>query len=253
MGHYCTPINITKSHFLNCTFVDCYFRRAELRNSSFVGCRFVDCNFDRLGIFSSDFSYSIFRRCYVPFDELVHNLPSQPNVRELLAHNLFLESSKLGSSVEARKYRLRAIAAREAHLRAAIRADSQWYRDHFDGLARAQACWRLAVSTVNRFLWGYGENAWRLLTNVLVLSLVVFPIGYHAGNVLEKSPTEDGATVSFFECVCFSLIKIFPTGIDLGIRPVGLLGLGLTYLESIFGLLAIALFASHIFRWSLSR
>ena len=244
---------INRSHFLNCTFIDCYFRRARFENSSFVGCRFVDCNFDRIGIFTSDFSYSIFRGCFISFDELRHNLPSQPNVKKLLTHNLFVEARKLGISLEARKYRLQSIAAHKAHLKAAIRADSEWYRDHFDGPARLLACARLAVSNLNGLLWGYGENAWRLLTNVLVLSVLVFPVLYHAGSALEKLPPGDSTTVSFLECVWFSLLRIFPTGLSLGINPVGPLGYVLAYLESIVGLLAIALFAAHIFRWSLSR
>lgn len=257
---HCTFANVSflrskieRSHFLNCTFIDCYFRRAKLQNSTFVGCRFIDCNFDRIEIVASGFSYSIFRGCFISIDELLHNLPSQPNVRKTLTHNLFVESRKLGFSVEARRYRLQSIAAQEAHLRAAIKADSQWYRDHFDGPARLLACGRLAVSVLNGLFWGYGENAWRLLGNVLALSLFVFPIGYHAGSALEKLPPADSATVSFLECVLFSLLRIFPTGLSVGISPVGLLGYLLAYLESIFGLLALALFASHIFRWSLSR
>jgi len=244
---------VERSHFLNCTFIDCYFRRAKLQNSTFVGCRFIDCNFDRIEIVASGFSYSIFRGCFISIDELLHNLPSQPNVRKLLTHNLFVESRKLGFSAEARKYRLQAIAAQEAHLKAAIRADSQWYRDHFDGPARILACGRLVVSVLNGFFWGYGENARRLLGNVLALSLFVFPVCYYVGSALEKLPSADSATVSFLECVWFSLLRIFPTGLSMGIGPTGPLGYLLAYFESIIGLLALALFASHIFRWSLSR
>ena len=196
-----------------------------MQNSSFIGCRFVDCNFDRIRVFASDFSYSIFRGCFISIDELLHNLPSQPNVRQLLTHNLFVESRKLGLSLEARKYRLQAIAASEAHLKAAIRADSQWYRDHFDVPARLLACGKLAISTLNGLLWGYGENAWRLFINVLALSLIVFPVCYYAGSTLEKLPSADSATVGFLECVWFSLLRIFPTGLSLGISPVGLWGM----------------------------
>lgn len=257
---HCTFANVSflraeikKSHFLNCTFIDCYFRRAKLQNSSFIGCRFVDCNFDRIRVFASDFSYSIFRGCFISIDELLHNLPSQPNVKKLLTQSLFTESRKLGYAAEARRYRLQAIAAEEAHLKAAIRADSQWYRDHFSGPDRLLACVKLVGSKLNGFLWGYGENARRLLINVLALSLLVFPTAYHAGSALEKLQLGDSASVSFLECVWFSLLRIFPTGLSLGISPVGPLGYVLAYFESIVGLLAIALFASHIFRWSLSR
>ena len=124
---HCTFANISflktiiqKGAFEDCVFIGCYFRRAEIRDSSFVGCRFIDCHFGHVAIKSSQFKYSSFRGCQIAFAELEHNLPPEPNLREELARNLSLESSRLGRSADARQYRITEIQAREADLRAAV-------------------------------------------------------------------------------------------------------------------------------------
>ena len=195
---HCTFVNVSfkqtviqDSTFLDCIFVDCYFRRAELKNSSFVGCRFLDCHFGYVAIERSQFDYSSFRGCQLPFAELRHCLPPQHNLREALARNLSLESSQLGLSSESRQYRKAEIKAREAHLRAAFVASSKWYRDHFDLVARIRAGIELVVSVLNGVICGYGERTLVLLINLLVLSLLVFPVAFYvAQDGLLKIPDE---------------------------------------------------------------
>lgn len=87
---------ITHARFLNCTFVGCYFHRARLSSCEFMGCRFIDCNFNQLGVSSCSFKYTRFSRCFIPFEELQHSLPSEPNLRRDLARNLTIEAANLG-------------------------------------------------------------------------------------------------------------------------------------------------------------
>jgi hypothetical protein len=183
---HCTFANISlketvvqSSRFLDCVFIGCYFRRAQLVDSSFVGCRFIDCQFSHIAIKSTRFHHSSFRGCQIPIEELQHNLPPEPNLREALAHNLSLESSQLGLSGQARLYRMTEIRAREDHLRAAIAGSSQWYQEHFDALARFRACAELVLSLLNRWLWGYGQRASTLFRNLFVASLLLFPAGFY--------------------------------------------------------------------------
>lgn len=106
--------------FLDCIFIGCYFRRAELTNCGFVGCRFFDCNFSHIALKSCDFRHSIFRGCQVTYSEIEYSLPTEPNLREELTRNLSVESSRLGLSREARRYRMAEIHAHEQHL------DERW-------------------------------------------------------------------------------------------------------------------------------
>lgn len=255
---HCTFVNISfkevtlrNSSFLNCVYIGCYFRRADLVNSKFIGCKFIDCNFNHIAIRSCDFRHSTFHACQLPFSELRHSLPSEPNLREELARNLSLESSRLGLSIEARHYRMTEIRAREAHLKAAIMSESKWYKEHFDLFARASAFIQLALSLANRWLWGYGERAWVLIRNLILLGAVIFPLIFwiFREGFVHATRSEIGLLDTFF----FSLQNILPTGVQseiTAVAPVARLAAGL---EGFFGVVAIALFASYVFRWSLHR
>ena len=255
---HCTFVNISfkaavikSSSFVDCIFVGCYFRRAELAGSSFVGCRFVDCNFSHVAIKSTSFNYCTFRACQLPFDELAHSLPREPNIREALARNLYVESSRLGLASDARKYRMAEIRAREDHLAQAIYSRSTWYQEHFDTVGRVRAAAQLASSLVNRWLWGYGERAWILTRNAILLAVAVFPAAYLA--LSAGFVKADGGPVNAVDALVFSLVTMIPGGIDREIQPVDSVPRALAIIQSLVGLIMIALFASHIFRWSLHR
>lgn len=255
---HCTFANISfkqvvlcDTSFLNCLFIGCYFRRAELRNSRFVGCRFIDCNFGHIAVKSCDFKHSSFHGCQMPFSEFRHSFPPEPNLREELARNLALESSRLGLSSEARQFRMAEIQACEANLLAAIKGDSTWYKEHFDGFARARSATQLILSLGNRWLWGYGERAWVLVRNLLILGLLVFPSLLF---LLRDGLTHSiRAEIGFQDVLFFSLQNILPGGIQSGVTAIGFAARMVSGLESVLGVVALALFASYVFRWSLHR
>ncbi len=237
--------------FLDCVFIGCYFRRAEFTNCRFVGCRFFDCNFSHIALKSCDFRFSIFYGCQVPFSEFEYSLPTEPNLREELTRNLSVESSRLGLSREARRYRMAEIHAREQHLLAAISGSSQWYREHFDGLGRFKACVEWLLSLMNRWLWGYGERVVVLVKNLFLLAFVVFPVLFYIFK--DELSHSSGRSVSFLDSVHFSLENVMPAGIVSEIVAGGSMTRFLAGLESLFGVVAVALFAAYIFRWSLHR
>lgn len=187
----------------------------------------------------------------MPFSEFRHSFPSEPNLREELARNLALESSRLGLSSEARQFRMTEIQAGEAHLLAAIWGESTWYREHFDGFARVKAATQLSLSFGNRWLWGYGERAWVLVRNLLFFGLFFFPfLLFLLRDGLAHSLRKE---IGFEDVLYFSLQNILPGGIQSGVTAVGLAARIVSGLESVLGVVAIALFASYVFRWSLHR
>jgi hypothetical protein len=143
------------------------------------------------------------------------------------------------------------IRAREDNLRAAVLGRTQWYRDHFDSVARVGAATALFGSLINRWLWGYGERSWILVRNVLFLSLIGFPLLYwiFIGGFSKAA----GGPLEFADLIQFSIATMVPGGIEKGPEAVGTMPRLLALIEALFGLVAIALFASHIFRWSLHR
>ncbi|GKS64254.1 hypothetical protein YTPLAS72_15580 [Nitrospira sp.] len=130
-------------------------------------------------------------------------------------------------------------------------SESKWYKEHFDLFARASAFIQLALSLVNRWLWGYGERAWVLIRNLILLGAVIFPLIFwmFREGFVHATRSEIGLLDTFF----FSLQNILPTGVQseiTAVAPVARLAAGL---EGFLGVVAIALFASYVFRWSLHR
>jgi len=180
--NHCTFANVsfkeahlTDSEFNDCTFVSCYFRRSRVINCHFVGCKFYGCEFPKIAVQSCDFRYAAFFSCAVPFGEMEHNLPSEPNLREELAAGIAVAAEERGWTSQAKQYRLAAIGAREEHLIAAVRSSSTWYKDHYSAWRRVGCCIQLIAGKLNGLLWGYGERWGILLRNLIVLAVGVFP------------------------------------------------------------------------------
>ena len=250
-NHSFLNAKIENGVFLNCVFIGCYFRRAVLQNTRFMGCRFIDCNFSNISLKSCDFMYSVFHGCQLPFDEFCNCFPPEHNLREEITRNLAIESSNLGLAREARNYRMAEIRAHEEHLLATVKGNSKWYREHYDCLSRGKALVQLLLSLLNRWLWGYGQRAWVLVRNLLLVSVVIFPILFYLlrdelEHVSDRAP-------GFMEIILFSFENVIPVGAISNVVAVGNAARVFAGIESILGVIAIALFASYIFRWSLHR
>lgn len=255
---HCTFANISfkmailqSTEFQHCVFMGCYFRRAELIDCGFVGCRFVNCNFNHIALKSCDFRYASFSGCQLPFDELQNCLPSEPNLREDLARNLSLESSRLGLSAEARRYRMEEIKGRERNLWEAVLAKSRWYQEHYDGPGRARALGEYVLSLLNRWLWGYGQRSWILVRNLAIAGFGIFPAIFYLLHEGIQTTSREPVTVP--DLVYFSFENILPTGIHSGIEAISLGARIAAGAEAVVGIVALALFASYVFRWSLHR
>lgn len=250
-NHSFLKTKILNGVFLNCVFIGCYFRRAELQNTRFTGCRFIDCNFSHISLKSCDFRYSTFHGCQLPFDEFVHCLPSEHNLREEITRNLAIESSNLGHAREARSYRMAEIRAHEEHLLSAVKGNSNWYREHYDSLRRIEALVQWLLSLLNRWLWGYGERAWVLVRNLLLVSVIIFPVLFYI--LRDELEHTSHRVPGLMEILHFSFENVIPAGVVSNVVAVGNAARVLAGIESILGVVAIALFASYIFRWSLHR
>ena len=115
---HCTFANVSfkettvrNCQFINCAFLSCYFRKSLLVGSVFIGCKFISCEFPKISVQSCDFKYSRFENCVLPFDEMEHSLPREPNLREELANGLAIAADAKGNQRDRRRYRLTAIRA----------------------------------------------------------------------------------------------------------------------------------------------
>jgi len=251
---HCTFANISfkeatlnELRFENCVFIGCYFRRTNLTNTSFAGCRFVDCAFPRVAISGCEFRYSSFVGCFISFSEMQLSLPKEPNLRQDVARNLAIESAKLGYPDDARLYRMCAITAREQDLKLAMTGATEWYRQHYDVIRRIGAFFSLAGSVLNRWFWGYGENAWVLIRNYFILAMFIFPVVYYL--LRDQLRATLPSNIKLVDVFLFSLENILSPGIHSGVFPNSIATRICAGTESLLGVVIAGLFISYLFAW----
>jgi hypothetical protein len=143
------------------------------------------------------------------------------------------------------------IRAHEDNLRAAVLGKSSWYREHYDPVARGIALGGLILSLMNRWLWGYGQRSWVLMFNLAITGFVIFPVIFYQLRLGLQKTSKEAVTVS--DLFYFSFENMLPTGIHSGISALSMWARIVAGTESVIGIVAFALFASYIYRWSVQR
>ena len=254
---HCTFANVSfkeakvrHCRFIDCVFLGCYFRKSEMAGSTFVGCKFLSCEFPKVIIQSCDFKYSRFENCALPFDEMEHSLPREPNLREELANGLAIAADALGLQRDSLQYRLVAIQAKEEHLYAAVVSQSEWYQRHYPGLRKLSALGQLLVSYANGAVWGYGEKPLVLIRNILLLALVVFPfvLWFARGSLQQLSGPLNIGDITWLSVTTFMPVEAVNVVIATGSYARIILTL-----EAFFGLVASGLLITLLVRRMLKR
>ena len=79
----------------------------------------------------------------------------------------------------------------------------------------------------------------------------MFPLAFYLmRDGLIKRPQ---GTITLFDLVSFSIENVFPSDIRTGIEAISLEARITAGVESVIGVVSLALFASYVFRWSLHR
>nr|WP_281719372.1 pentapeptide repeat-containing protein [Nitrosomonas nitrosa] len=260
---HCTFANVSfkeakleGGRFVNCVFVACFFRKTDIRSCNFSSCRFINCEFPGASFSGCDVRYTRFVGCYIPVDDIEHNLPSEPNLREHLSRNLAREAALLGDPHAARRFRLLEVRAREANGWAAVIGKTKYYRDHYNVRARFTTLVRLVGSVLNRVLFGYSERLWVLVRNFALATFLLFPGLYFfsieglSGSTVTGTPVQQSPVWAAFEfSVKNAVVGALASQIDavtLAVRAAAAVQIVLTAIWA-------SLVASYLFRWSLQR
>lgn len=161
----------SECNFSHNTFINCYFKKVQMWDVNFTGSRFINCNFDEAEISHSSFIYCSFENCFIPYQAMVENLPTEANLRERLCRNLSIESLNSGNDKDYKMYFYDMKAAGEKNNFETFRIQRRPYyrKKTFD--QRVSAFLAFVNSKVNKYLWGYGENMGRLC--FILLCIVV--------------------------------------------------------------------------------
>lgn len=170
---------IANCDFSHNTFVNCYFKNTEFWNVDFTGSRFIDCNFDGAKIQHSDFIYCKFCGCFIEYETMLNNLPNEYNLREKLCRNLSLESLNAGYDKDYKKYFYEMKKAGEIDNFETFRLNPKHYYKQKSISEKIIAFFEFCFSKFNKFIWGYGENIFRLFT-MLIIIIVLFAFLFYS-------------------------------------------------------------------------
>lgn len=239
--------SLKNCRFIDCDFVDCYFRKSSLTDSSFMSAKFIECDLPKIKIKGCDFKFARFGRCVIDFDELFHNLPREPNLREELTRSLSIAAREIGDAALARQYRLAELDAKMEHLKAAMLHRGSWYETHYTGWRRAGAAAGYVGLVIGDLVWGNGERIRPLLLCGIVSVLFFFPLLYFA--LPHHFWRTSGAEVGVLDCILLSIDRFFAGNGELvNVQPRSVVAAVILRSETFISVLFGGLVVSYVFK-----
>lgn len=239
-------IGLYKSKFIRCkfqqcVFIECYFRYAELQYIDFTGCKFIKCNFGSTKIENSTFMYASFEQCYIKYDILKFNFPLiENNLTWKLCLNMERECLNIGDASDADKYFWAAKNAADRNLKDIILLRNTYERDRYNIINQCKAFYRLVLSKLNRFVWGYGESIYKLIRSSFLV-IILYAVFYYKSSALQPSHVSN-----LYESILFSLQIFFnlsPTYDVATVLKTAIIS------EGVFGVIFLGLTITAFFRF----
>ena len=241
--------------FRHCEFLDCYMVGARFEHCNFLGSTFERCNFSWAEFPNSQLDYTRFYQCAPVLIQVLDHKPKDPQAAAKFFRNLAYEQKISGNWQEVDRLIQQSYRERERHYWFAVNGQNDHYLHRDGGVTRVRYLVRFLFSKANGFIWGY-RVSWRAFGRSLILFWLLFlPI---INAVFGKAATQafDYATIDGFFDYLLALYKTttqsflpfvaVPTAADSA--PGLIIPFPLVTIESLFGTLFIALFASLLFR-----
>lgn len=168
--------------FRSAVFIRCYFRGVTFTNCDFTSARFIECNFKGAKFVHCKFDYAMFRRTIVDSEEVIANLPLEPNVRRDLLRNLRVDARELGSVEDEGLYIRHEIDASDLFCINVFKGKGEYYRNKYGALERIGFLGQWLQSKVSGLVWGNGEKPLRVLYacffTIAMISMILLWFGY---------------------------------------------------------------------------
>jgi len=164
----------TSVNFRYSTFDACYLRKCVFEDCDFTGCRFVGTNLSGSAFAGCKFDYATFERTDIDDQVLSDECPGNENLKLRFARSLRVNYQQLGD-VDAVNHAIAVeLEATCVHLKKSWRSNESYYRRKYSGKRRVLQWARWVRFKVLDWIWGNGENVWKLLRAAL---LVVAAVG----------------------------------------------------------------------------
>ena len=154
-------------------FDTCYLRNCVFDSCDFTGCRFVGVNFYGAKFTGCKFDYATFERTIIASDILDNCCPGWDNLKLKFARTLRVNFQQLGDSESANKAIKVELDATEIHLKKSWESNEAYYRNKYSGWKRIGKFLEWWKFKALDFVWGNGENTYKLIRSVLILVIAM--------------------------------------------------------------------------------
>ncbi|XOF33911.1 MAG: pentapeptide repeat-containing protein [Candidatus Electrothrix sp. YB6] len=159
--------------FKHSIFDTTYFRNCVFDSCDFTGCRFVGVNLYGAKFTGCKFDYATFERTIIASDVLDNCCPGWDNLKLKFARTLRVNFQQLGDSKSANKAIKVELNATEIHLKKSWRSNESYYRKKYRGWKRIGKFLEWLNFKILDFIWGNGENTYKLTRTVILLLIVM--------------------------------------------------------------------------------
>jgi hypothetical protein len=230
----------------HCVFIDCYFKRAKFNNVDFTGCIFINCNFEGAIFARCDFRYVKFENCFVKFEDLVNNLPTEVNLRWHLCRDISIECLHKGDIEEYRKYFFEEKRASERHyFKVLVHKNDDIYYKKYNWVDGLKGIGAFIFSKLNKILWGYGEKLSRLIDNIIIV--ILFFTFVYWNNCIKLTANDNEMAKGFWDCLYISSCNFFTISSNyISTDPFMRFA---TTSEGVIGMILMGFFVAALFRF----
>jgi hypothetical protein len=167
----------TKVNFRYTFFDACYLRNCRFDSCDFTGCRFVNTQLPGAKFSGCKFDYATFEKTIIDARVLDTECPGLENLKMRFARSLRMNFQQLGDADAVNKAMRVELTATEIHLKKAWQSNESYYRSHHPGaVSRTLAFFEWLKFKSLDFIWGNGENLFRLVRFVLIV-IVLMAVG----------------------------------------------------------------------------
>jgi hypothetical protein len=163
-----------KVDFRYTIFDACYLRNCRFDSCDFTGCRFVNTQFPGAKFSGCKFDYATFEKTLIDAQVLDTECPGLENLKMRFARSLRTNFQQFGDADAVNKAMRVELNATEMHLKKAWQSNESYYRSHHPGpLLRSLAFLEWLKFKASDFIWGNGENLYRLIRFVLIILVLM--------------------------------------------------------------------------------
>lgn len=236
-----------RSSLTQCLFEDAYLRNATFTDVHLTGSTFRNCNLEKANFQGCDLRYCTFQATHLDRDEVIGNLPVEPNLKRDLTRNLRKNFESIGDKESADIFLDIEIEAHEQELLGIFRRKTAYYRSHYSSMDQVFAGLKYLSSKFSGLVWGYGHRVHRLVGSYLILTFIFALITYFCQMPFVVDAQDSIRALSFWQSIHYSFTESLGIGTSFPL-PASLGAKALQVCQGVIGPLFLALLAAAVYR-----